>query len=62
MPGMEVVKKATSLANKLIRSEYKGEFGKDTCKYKGTYMCGSCGYCRHMYTVKKKHPNEWTHF
>lgn len=43
----------SSFKDKLVRSEFKEDSNRDHCKYKGTFMCGSCGYCKYMYTAKK---------
>lgn len=45
-------RRATSIASELVRSEYRGEREVVHCKYRGTYMCGACGYCRYMDTSR----------
>lgn len=45
-------RRATSVASRLVRSEFKGDSFAEHCKYKGTFMCGACGYCKFMYTIK----------
>lgn len=45
-------RRATSIASRLVKSEYSRDREADHCKYKGTFMCGSCGYCKYMDTIK----------
>lgn len=47
-------KRATSVRDRVVNSEFKGETGKHHCKYKGTYMCGNCNYCKFLLTQKKR--------
>lgn len=41
-------RRATSIRDKIVNSEFKSESTKTHCKYKGTFMCGTCKYCRFM--------------
>lgn len=45
-------KRVKSIKDKLIMSEYRGKLDQAPCKYKGTYMCGTCRYCKYMYTTR----------
>lgn len=45
---------ATSLRDRIVTSEYKGEMTKSQCKYKGTFKCGACNYCK--FTLTQKNP------
>lgn len=51
-------RKARSLGDYLVKSEYTGNFRSDTCKRLGTFTCGGCSCCRYMNTKNKfKLPN-----
>lgn len=50
---MFTFRRATSIRDKLVRSEFRDESAKDHCKYKGTFICGSCRYCKYMHTAKR---------
>lgn len=43
-------RKATSLKDKLIQTEFVGQFKKDPCKRLGTFSCGWCAICCYMNT------------
>lgn len=43
-------KRATSVKDRLINSEFKGDAHNSHCKYKGNYICGACNSCKYMYT------------
>lgn len=45
-------RRANLIASILVKSEYRDDKGLVHCKYRGTYMCGACGYCRYMDTSK----------
>ncbi|XP_073480204.1 uncharacterized protein [Aquarana catesbeiana] len=45
-------KRTTSLGDKITASEFKAENNKIHCKYKGTFMCGKCRYCKYMLTTR----------
>lgn len=44
-------KRATSLRDKLVHSEYKEETNS-RIKFTGTFPCANCGFCQHMDTHK----------
>lgn len=45
-------RRAKSLKDKLVSSEFKGGCSKDPCKRPGTFRCGECNYCQFMNTSK----------
>lgn len=53
-------RRATSVKDRVVSTEFKGDNRKDHCKYKGTFMCGTCNYCRFMLTHKKTCLAEWS--
>lgn len=50
---MFTFRRATSIQDKLVRSEFRDKSEKEHCKYKGTFICGSCRYCKYMYKAKE---------
>lgn len=45
-------KRARSLKDRLVSSEYTGEYRGDPCKRWGTFKCGGCSQCQFINTVK----------
>lgn len=45
-------RRARSLQDQLVASEFKEGGRKDPCKLFGSFTCGGCGYCRFMNTSK----------
>lgn len=41
-------KRATSIRDRIIQSEFKSENRNDPCKAKGTYTCVGCSYCQYI--------------
>ncbi|XP_040178452.1 uncharacterized protein LOC120911183 [Rana temporaria] len=41
-------RRAQSLRDHLVTSEFKGTFRCDPCKRKGTFTCGGCSICRYI--------------
>ena len=46
-------RRASSLRDHLVTSEFKGCFKKDPCKRKGTFTCGGCSICRYINTDRE---------
>lgn len=55
-------RRATSIKDRPIQSEFKGELRWDLCKYKGTYTCGGCSYCKYIYTGSSCRLPNWQMF
>lgn len=55
-------RRATSIRDKIVNSEFKNELTKIHCKYKGTFMCGTCNFFRFMYTQKNPILPNWKTF
>lgn len=55
-------KRATSISDKIVSSEFKNESTRMHCKYKGTFICGTCNYCRYMLTQKNPTLPNWKIF
>lgn len=45
-------RRARSLRDQLVSSEFKADGRKDPCKHGGTFTCGGCNYCRFLNTSK----------
>lgn len=43
-------RKAKSLKDQLVQSEFVGSFRSDPCKHLGTFTCGGCPLCQYMNT------------
>lgn len=45
-------RRATSIGDLLVQSEFQGSTRGDPCKTLGTFQCGACTYCKYMNTNK----------
>lgn len=48
---MITYRRASSLKDQLVQSEFMGEFRGDPCKRRGTFTCGGCPIYRYMNTI-----------
>lgn len=46
-------RRAKSLREYLVHSEFTAGSKKDPCKYPGTFRCGGCNYCQFMQTERQ---------
>lgn len=45
-------RRASSIGDRVVSNKFKSDSNRSHCKFKGTFMCGTCHYCKYMLTQR----------